>query len=311
MKILYVDPYSNTPYSKQYLYYEGLYNALKLNHDVFLYRDCFTDYNNIKNEIPFRPDLILFGLSWFEKHKYFDKIKNLDPYSILILFKPGSELERKLKFCQINNFDLLLTPNIYIYDLLKNLQKKVDLFPYGFDPDIFYPRNFENIYDFGFSGALHAENYYPKGAFKNPNIRQKAQDLINSMKHLKLFWKSTDIFETSRIHDTIEYARTINKSKIWMATQAAYGDITPRYFEVMASGTLLFCEKNPIEYDEIFKNRINCIEFNNSLNDFLSKIKKVINDTNLITKIVTQGINESHEKHTWERRSEQLLDYLE
>ena len=53
MKILYADPYSDTPYSKRYLYYEGLYHALTKNHDVLLYRDCFTDYNNIKNDIPF------------------------------------------------------------------------------------------------------------------------------------------------------------------------------------------------------------------------------------------------------------------
>ena len=33
------------------------------------------DYNEIKKEIPFRPDVAIFGLSWFEKHKYFDKIR--------------------------------------------------------------------------------------------------------------------------------------------------------------------------------------------------------------------------------------------
>ena len=76
MKILYVDPYSNTSYSKTYLYYEGLYNALVKNHDVVLYRDCLTDYNHIKAENPFSPDFVLFGLSWFEKHKYFESKNN-------------------------------------------------------------------------------------------------------------------------------------------------------------------------------------------------------------------------------------------
>ena len=76
-----------------------------------------------------------------------------------------------------------------------------------------------------------------------------------------LFWKSSDILETARIHDNIKYAETINKSTIWIATQAAYGDITPRYFEIMGSGTLLFCEKNDPTYKSIFRDGENCFEF--------------------------------------------------
>ena len=166
------------------------------------------------------------------------------------------------------------------------------------------------MYDLGFSGAMHNSLHYPRGAFNNPNIRSKIHSIILNETDISSFWKSSDIFETARIHNNIEYATTINKSKSWLATQAAFGDITPRYFEVMGSGTLLFCEKNPIEYEEIFKNNINCIEFNSSLNNFLSEIKKVINDTNHCTKIVTQAINESHDKHTWEKRSEQLLGHI-
>ena len=36
MNILYIDPYSDTSYSKRYLYYEGLYNALIKSNDGFI-----------------------------------------------------------------------------------------------------------------------------------------------------------------------------------------------------------------------------------------------------------------------------------
>ena len=307
MKILYVDPYSNTSYSKQYLYYEGLYNALKKKHEVYLYRECFTDYNKIKGEIPFIPDVVLFGLSWFEKHSFFKKIKNLDLFKICYLFKPSVDFENKINFLKVNEIDLVITPHIFFNELEKILNTRIVLFPYGFDPNIFYPRNLEKFYDFGFSGALHNENNYPDGAFKNSNIRQKAYDLIKSMDLLNYFWKSTDVFETARIHDNIEYAEKINKSKMWMATQAAYGDITPRYFEVMGSGSLLFCEENPVEYEKIFKHNINCIEFKSSLKNFKIKMNKILKNEDKLIKIGKEGCKEAHEKHTWYKRSDQLV----
>ena len=310
MKILYVDPYSDTPYSKNYLYYEGLYNALKETHEVSLYRECFTDYNKIKNQIPFIPDVVLFGLSWFEKHRYFKKIKNLDIFKICYLFKPSQDFDEKKHFCKVNEIDLIITPHTFLNELENELNTKVALFPYGFDANIFYPRDLEKVYEFGFSGALHNENNYPDGAFMNPNIRQKAYDLLNSMNHLNYFWKSTDTLETARIHDNIDYAKTINKSKIWMATQAAYGDITPRYFEVMGSGSLLFCEENPLEYEKIFKNNINCMEFKNSLEDFVRELNKILSNEDALLKIIAQACKEAHENHTWDQRASQLIELV-
>ena len=63
--------------------------------NVYLYRDLIVDYNAIKRVVPFTPDLIIFGLSWFEKHNYFDKISNLEIPSICFIFKPATDLQKK------------------------------------------------------------------------------------------------------------------------------------------------------------------------------------------------------------------------
>ena len=68
------------------------------------------------------------------------------------------------------------------------------------------------------------------------------------MEDLNVFWKSSDVYETARIHNHEEYAKTINSSKIWIATNASHGDVTPRYYEILASGTMLFCEEIREEY---------------------------------------------------------------
>ena len=51
MNILYLDPYTDTPYSKRYLYYEGLYNSLIKRHDVFLFRKVIKDYKENPSEM--------------------------------------------------------------------------------------------------------------------------------------------------------------------------------------------------------------------------------------------------------------------
>ena len=310
MNILYLDPYSDTLYSKRYLYYEGLYNSLIKTNNVYLYRDLIIDYNEIKKDIPFTPDVIIFGLSWFEKHKYFDKINNLYVPSACFIFKPAVDLQKKIDFCKINQISLILTPHNQFEKFSEMADVPAKLFPYGFDPSIFKPRNLEKKYDIGFSGALHGANHYPIGAFKNPNIRTKINDLIKNIEGINLFWKSTDVLETARIHDNIKYAETINSSTIWIATQAAYGDITPRYFEIMGSGTLLFCEKSPVEYGQVFQSGRNCIEFKNSLDNFGDLLIENLNSDALIQTICQQSLEDAHHHHTWDHRARQLNTLL-
>ena len=310
MNILYLDPYSDTSYSKRYLYYEGLYNSLIKTNNVYLHRDLIIDYNEIKRDIPITPDVIIFGLSWFEKHKYFDKINNLDVPSVCFIFKPAADLQKKIDFCKINQIDLILTPHNQFEKFSEMAGIPAKLFPYGFDPNIFKPRNLEKKYDVGFSGALHGANHYPDGAFKNKNIRSKIHYLLKNINEINFFWKSTDVLETARIHDNIEYAETINSSKIWIATQAAYGDITPRYFEIMGSGTLLFCEKNPVEYRTVFKDGYNCIEFNSSLDNFEELLIKQLNSPSGIEKVCEQSIKDAHLYHTWDQRGKKLIKLL-
>jgi len=311
LNILYLDPYSDTSYSKRYLYYEGLYNSLIKTNNVYLHRDLIKDYNEIKKEIPFRPDVAIFGLSWFEKHKYFDKINNLDVPCVCFIFKPAVDLQKKIDFCKINQIGLILTPHKQFEKFSEMADVPAKLFLYGFDPSIFKPRNLEKKYDIGFSGALHGSNHYPNGAFKNPDIRKKINDILNDLEGIKLFWKSTDVLETARIHNNVKYAETINKSKIWIATQAAYGDITPRYFEIMGSGTLLFCEKNDGRYRYIFKNRTNCIEFNSDLNNFLSLLNDLVENEQEIRNISSNGYSDAQQFHTWDARAKELISIIE
>ena len=103
----------------------------------------------------------------------------------------------------------------------------------------------------------------------------------------------------------------INSSKIWIATQAAFGDITPRYFEILGSGTLLFCEKNDERYRSIFKNRTNCIEFKSDLSDFLSLLNDLVENEQEIRNISSNGYSDAQQFHTWDVRAKELISISE
>lgn len=274
-------------------------------------RELLLDFEDIRNEIPFTPDVAIFGLSWLEKHKYYGVIKNLDCPKVCFIFKPQNDLIKKVEFCKRNKIDLILSSNKDYNFYGKDIGTNAELFPYGFDPEIFKPRKeIPKRFDLGFSGALHDQKHYPSGSFQKSNLRRMIHAKISKKSHIKLFWKSSDVFETARIHDNVEYAKTINSSIAWLATMAANDDITPRYYEVMGSGTLLLCEMVPDVYKKIFINGKNCISFKNSLEDFDEQLNSVLMSEVLIHKTTLNAVSYAHKYHTWHARALQLIKLL-
>ena len=154
MKILYVDPAVQSATSSKYRYYDGIYDQLIRKHDVFLLRQPFNDLNDVIHQTGFSPDILIFGVGFFGKAHFFGKIKNLNIPTACFLYKPQNDLDKKLDFCKINDIDLIYTP-IPTYQEYEDITGvKTILFPFGFDPNFFNPRDIEKTFDFGFSGAL-------------------------------------------------------------------------------------------------------------------------------------------------------------
>ena len=290
MKILYVDPVVDSATSSNYQYYDGVYKELINHHEVAIFRGNPYDIKKLRQENNFDADAVIFGLGWFN-NKYFDKIENIDIPSICILFKPQNDLEQKFED----------------YQALTGVKSK--LYTYGFDPDVFYDRKNEKKYDIGFSGALHESKYYSPGAFPTENIRTKIGELLNSRRDINVFWSSSDS-RPSRIPSYEDYANKLNSSKIWIATQAAYGDITPRYYEIVGSKTLLLCQKIPNQYRHIFRDGKNCVEFEHDLSNFEEKLDFYLKNEEERFKIVDVAYKEFKSKHTWKNKADELLSCI-
>lgn len=310
MNILYLDPNLN---SQVYPYYTGLYSSLRENKSIRV--KSYTKFNNsidsIIKETSFNPDVIVLGLGWFGGFKYFSKISNLKNIPIVsFLFKPQNDMEDKINFCKINNVKLILSPAPIFNEIYKRTNIKTKLFEYGcFIENFNCYNNLSKKFDIGFSGAMHNASLYPEGNFKNNNIRQKIQDILTKEENISTFWKGSDNFSKSRIDNYKDYSKTINSCKIWLATLASHGDVTPRYFEVLSSNTLLFCERPDESYNDILKDEINCVFFNSDLSDFEYKLKYYLNNEQKRLKIVKQS-KKYHNNISWSSKAEKFINII-
>ena len=306
MKILYVDPIVASQRSANYKYYDGVYEELSKSHQIRVHRGPLYDLDQFRLETGFEPEAVLFGLGWFGHHKYFGPIRNLDVPAVCWLFKSQNDLDSKLEFCRTNDIDLILTPVPNCDEYERTAGVRTVLFPYGFDPDVFCDTRAQRRYDIGFSGALHETRHYNPGAFRVENLRPKIGKILSQVEDLSIYWNSSDK-AGPRIASYVDYAATLNSSKMWLATQAAFGDITPRYYEVAACGALLICQKIPAAYQNIFQDGHNCVEFADDLSNFEEKVRFYAHNEPERNRIAHTAATEFRQNHTWAHRTEELV----
>ena len=309
MNIIYVEP--NFRKRKIYPYYAGLYEELVGISNCYLYQKNIGHISEVLKKCPFKPDAIIFGLGWFKTGNY-EKIKGLkklDIPTICYLFKPQNNLSQKLNFCQINRFDMILTPVPSYKDFERQTGIPTRLFKYGSNPRIFKDWKESKIYDFGFSGALHDYKHYIDGAFSTENIRSRIHTLLKKRKDLNCFLNGSDTM-VPRIKNHQKYAKVINMSKIWLSTPAAFKDMTPRYLEIGMSRTLIFCDSIPVEYQDTFINGVNCVVFLDDLSDFEDKLDYYLRNDEERKIITDNAYNDFHGNHTWKKRAEELISII-
>ena len=299
MKIAYIDPIVHTDISNTYRYYDGLFNALLEHNDCILF-ESFKDVSFKVKEF----DVVVFGLGW----KNFDYSKEIEKCSIPkigFIFKPQNIFEQKIKFFKDHRFSLLLTslPNFKEYEML--CEVRCDLFGYAANPDIFYS-NGSREYEIGFSGALHQNKHYRAGSFDTQDIRKQIQEFLLSRKDVHSFLNGSDSV-SPRIKQETEYASKIRASKMWLATPAAFGDITPRYFEVPMSGTVLFCSSVPDAYRDIFRHEETCIDFGNSIGSFKESFEKYRYNEKLLKQISDLSAKEFKHINSWSSRAKDFV----
>ena len=183
MNIIYVDSGNVTSDANIYRYYGGLFRELKQIANVYLFEGPphLVPHMAIKSGA----DCVVFGLGYFAQGTAaaFQEIPGLSELEIPVvgmLHKPQTLLQEKLDFCKVNKIDLLLdSQSTYVrHGQIANCRSIRSWFTAC--PSVYYPRDVDKLYDFGFSGALHGS-----GKISGPtkNLRVRVSKVLENSPH--------------------------------------------------------------------------------------------------------------------------------
>lgn len=309
MNILYFDQANRLAESYMYPYYGAVYRELKRMEDVYFFGGGVSDINSLLSKFEVSFDCIIFGLGYFAQGhpgawQKINGLAELDIPTVALLHKPQTMLEEKLNFCKINKIDILADAHCTYKEFGRRVGAKSFRSWFTASPEVFYPRETEKKYDIGFSGALHGS-----GKIEGPtrDLRTRIQTILESNNSYNTFWNGSDSV-TTRIKDVSEYSAKINECKIWLSTTGPMLDIGPRYFEVLLSKTLLFCNNMPVQYEGMFVDGDNCVMFENDLSNFEDKLKYYLHNDSEREAIAERGYNMVKDKYTWKHMAIQMLD---
>ena len=311
MNILYVDYGDVVDDNYMYQYYGDLFRELKELSRVYFVQSVNPDVPAIIDQLNGEIDCVIYGLGYFAQNhpNFFNKTEGLDKLSVPVvcmMHKPQSMLKQKLDFCKMNNVDLIVdSQSTYIkYGQLAETKSIRSWFTAT--PNLYHPRSCQKKYDIGFSGALHGN-----GKIFGPtrDLRVRIQDLLLTTDY-KVFWNSSNSLDY-RIPSFEEYAKKINESKIWLATTGPTEDVSPRYFEVALSKTLLFCNDMPDQYEGVFEDGVNCVTFKNDLTDFNEKLTYYLQNDSERSAIVEKAYDIVINGFTWKHMALNLLKEIE
>ena len=318
MNILYVDYGNVVADGHMYQYYGDLFRELKQLSRVYFVQSENPNIPSIIDQIDEKIDCVIYGLGYFAQNnpKFFSKSPGLENLSIPVvcmIHKPQNMLQQKLDFCKVNNVDLVVDSQSTYKEYEKYTGIKSIRLPFTATPKYFYPRNVEKKYDIGFSGALHENKARAaSGAVNDLNadgptkdLRPRVREKLKQM-NCSVFWNSSNTLNY-RIASTEEYATRINQSKVWLATTGPLHDVSPRYFEVILSKTLLLCNDMPDAYEGIFEDEKNCVMFNNDLTNFEEKLRHYLENNEERELLTESAYKDFLNKYTWKHMAENLL----
>ena len=309
MKILYIDHGNRLSESYTYQYYGDLYRELCELAEVYVFQGIPDDIVALTQGHKF--DCVIFGLGYFAQrdpraYGVINKLNELDSLVVCLIHKPQIMLKEKLSFCKFNNIDLLVDSQVTYKDYGNLLDTESIRIWFSATPKIYKPREVPVIYDVGFSGASHGN-----GKIEGPtaDLRDRVHHRLVE-KDLKLFWNRQTAV-SDRISSTEEYATKMNECKIWIATTGPVLDVSPRYFEVILSKTLLFCNEMPKQYEGVFIDGVNCVTYKNDLSDFDEKLNFYLTNESERVKIIENAYDTFLNNYTSKHMCLKLLNKIE
>jgi hypothetical protein len=320
-------------------YQQDIMEELARQAEVFFYGPGFNNYD-IKDSIddvlvkaPFDPDTIILGHAWLgdkddsevDPHPRLQLSKTTIPKSV-ILNKEYTNLDAKLGYIKRNHFDVGFTHHHDTDRYSEVTGTEFTFWPFAYDSERFKYSNGKKTIDVGFSGVLQNLNkdanqtdirikimkHFYVTMFDVPISKRKA------FKDIEIFWNSiarnkigkylSYMLNKQQYLSATDYARMMRKTKIYINTLSPMGLISPRFFECMASKSLVFCEESSL-YSNIFPDDLYVV-FSSDLSDFQDKLLWILGNESTRSTIVEKAYKHVLSNHSWKDRVLMLLNKI-
>lgn len=323
-------------------YHQDLINALKNNMDVFIYGpgyDGYDENDNISDVISKSAFDIKDVFAIFASTSWDDDTSdsNVDPHpkielsevknikKIYFLNKEYKKLNARFEYCKKNKFDVVFTVHPNANKWAEEEGINIKQLHFGIDLDRFKYQGEKKKIDFAFTGSLHRGHLdyrfnVKKEIFKESRLNTKSNlnwmSLFGSLikdNYCKynIYWAefgARDILFKSLIPFDKEYGAFLKKTKMVLNTPSAVGIFNTRFFELMASKTLILCPRVNA-YDGILKDGINCLMYNPDMSDFHNVFSKGLNDE-VLRNSITEKAFEDVSEHSYDARVLYILSEL-
>lgn len=320
-------------------YHQDLVDALQKNLDFYIYGEGYENYDknddiyDVISKSKFDQkdiDYIIMTTSWDDDVSE----DNVDPHpkintsslneikKIYFLNKEYKKLSSRFDYCKKNKIDEVFTvhPNAELWSKEQSLNIKqmhfgISLERFGYDGE---PKKI----DFAFTGSLHnshldyrskvkeelfiKERLHTKSNFDWRNFGKNVLKPEYNM--LNIYWAefgARDIFYRNLLPFDKKYGRFLKETKMMLNTPSAVGIFNTRFFELMASKTLILCPRVD-SYNGLLEDNTNCLMYNPDMSDFQDVFMRGVNDVLLREKIVNNAY-ENVKEHSYDARVKSIL----
>jgi len=194
-------------------------------------------------------------------------------------------LHDHVRFCKVNNIDLLLNSSEQYIPAFSNSVKYAVWFPNGYPSDLISPRdNVERNIDVGFCGSsIDSRNAVLNAIEKEIRIKR-------------------DVFIIGE-----DMVQALSSYKIAFNFNIA-DDVNFRTFEAAGAGALVLTNYTP-NLEKLFKLNEEVVVYN-SVEDFVNKAKFLLSNPETLYKISRAGYIRALQEHSYDTRAKQLVEIL-
>lgn len=325
-------------------YHQDIINSFINKGNCYLYGEGYNGYNVSDNihdviakskDVISHIDLIVVSTSW---ELQTPELKQSDPHpsidlsivksvpKVFFLNKEYKKLEAKLEYAKRNRFDLVCTVHPDWEQWSRAIGLNFLMLPMGIDTRRFKILNIARKWDFSFTGNLHQTHLdtrfdVKKKLFKEKYLEEKSNLSYNNFyksmikedfSSFKIYWaewgSKRGILYQRLLPSGQKYNELLNQSKVFLNTPSAAGIINTRFFELMATKTLILCPQSEF-YNDMFLDGYNCIMFRKDLFDFREKFKLAIEDEKLRAQITEKAYSEI-ERHSYDSRINAVIEEI-